>query len=438
MSRHTHLKTWAEWLTTDAAMGRLTGSHCRVSQVQPIAGPRAGALEMLVRQVGGAEALYKALRRSDMAALRQYVPWEFPGDPQVYWSGRYLRVEAGWSPDLARDMISLREISNKPEGGGRWVVGQSEIGETVVAGFNDKTPHWLAAGTTGSGKSVALRNLVVQLSKDTGNQVVLLDGKMGESLGELEHLRGVVGPCAIDPMDIRGALGWAAQRMRERYEANAHEGRIVVVFDEIQEMAKDSVVVELIGKLVRQGRAAGVHCVLATQHPTVDAFGDSSTRRMLQGKIALMVGDPDASRVAVGGNSPRADKLFGCGDSYAIAPGSCYRTQGAYVGKRDIRQAPTGSWALSEWPALLAEDVGRDLPEDQIEEVGWHYEPRELAGSIFAAMKGMGRPKLKDLIEQITGEKPGSSRAVRLLKMGRETLAALEGMGVKLGEAKEV
>jgi hypothetical protein len=278
-----------------------------------------------------------------------------------------------------------------------------------------------------------LRSAVLQLSRDRQNKLVLVDGKMGESLKGLQHLPNIVGPCAIDPMEIRGALGWVATRMRKRYE-NGGKGRVILVFDEIQELVRDEVVVDLLRKLVSQGRAAGVHCLLATQHPTVDAFGDSATRRMLGGKLALRVGDPDASRVAVGGSTPRADRLLGAGDAYTIAPGACHRTQIAYVDERSVARGGTGQWELGKWPELLAEDVGRDLPGDDVERVGWHYDGRELAVGLISTSLGEGRPSLKDRMEAAGLDRPGSTRAVRLMKLAREANEELNAFGFSVTE----
>ena len=204
----------------------------------------------------------------------------------------------------------------------------------------------LVSGQTGSGKSVALRSAVLQLARDPDNRLVLVDGKMGEGLAGLAHLPGVVGPVAIDAPAARAALGWAAVQMRERYQVGNGGGRVVVVVDEFQEWSGDAVFVDLMRKLAAQGRAAHVHLIAATQHPAVDAFGDSTTRRNLTGKLALRVGDPDASRVAVGGNLPRADYLLGAGDAYAVGPGACHRVQMAYVGQPDIDAAAGGEWEI--------------------------------------------------------------------------------------------
>jgi len=431
MNRDNLLASWAQYLVGAAHSGALTGRPCPISRVETIAGPRAGALEMFVGLEAG--RLVRALSRDNCAAMRQFVPWQFAGAPQVFMAGRYVRCEAGWPAELSERLICLGDLGEYPRGGGWWIAGKSETGATIIPGLNDVTPHFLISGATGSGKSVALRSAVLQLSADPDNSIVLCDGKSGESLKVLERLPGVLAPCATDGPAVRNALGWAAAEMRGRYEAGYHTGRVIVVVDEFQELVADQVIVDLLRKLTAQGRAAGVHCLLATQHPTVSAFGDPSTRRNLVGKVALRVSDPDASRVAVGDATPRADRLLGAGDSYTVAPGACHRVQLAYVDEQEITAGEDGgqSWRFTRWPDYEPESIGQELPD-----VAWKYTGAELAVSIVSAAHGEGRPSLiKRLVEAELG-KPGSERAARLLGLGRDVNAWLMGNGYAVCEHK--
>jgi hypothetical protein len=419
------LQAWAAYLQRAAQQGALTRQPLSL-QIEGIVGLRAGALEIYA----GVEApkLLSTLARHDSALLRQFVPWQFVGEPAVYMAGRYVRVEAGWPAELAETMIPLATINHRPPDNGRWIAGKNETGATVVAGLNDKTPHYLVAGQTGSGKSVALRSAVLQLSRDPGNRIVLVDGKLGEGLGELQHLPHVVGPVAVDGPQARAALAWSCEQMAERYRRPGRQsGRLVVVVDEFQEWAGDELFVDLLRRLAAQGRAAGVHLLAATQHPAVDAFGDTTTRRNLAGKLALRVDDPDASRVAVGGSSPRADYLLGAGDAYVIGPAAVHRIQAAYVGSRDLEAVSSNGWTwqLDEWPDLDAEALGQAA-------VNWSYNGAELAHSLVSAERGEGRPALVDRLESAGLPRPGAERAIRLLNLGRECHQALAGLGYGL------
>jgi hypothetical protein len=418
------LEDWARYVQGAAGQGALTRGKAVALQMTGIVGPRAGALEVYAGM--DAPLLLKTLGQNDAALLRQFVPWKFAGEPSAFMSGRCVRLEAGWPAELAETEIRLSDLSKKPEKGGRWIAGKTESGATVVMGLSDKTPHFLVSGASGSGKSVALRGAVYQLAQDAANKIVLVDGKMGEGLGSLAHLPGVVGPVATDGPTARAALAWAATEMRRRYEASGHTGRVVVCVDEFQEFAQDAGFVDLFRKLAAQGRAAGVHLLAGTQHPTVESFGDPTIRRNLSGKLALKVGDPDASRVAVGGNLPRADYLLGAGDAYAVGPGACHRVQVALVDSREIGTvAGSGQWELEDWGELDGESVGQELPQQG----GWSYSPGELAHSIIASVEEEGRPALVKRLEAGGLGKPGSDRAARLLNLGRETHSALRAEG---------
>lgn len=407
------LSEWARYLQGAAAVGTLTGRPVALRALG-VAGPRAGALELYAGQY--AVKVLRVLAAGDAALLRQFVPWQFAGEPSCYMAGRYIRCEAAWPGDLQETVIRLSDLSKNPEHGGRWVGGKNETGATVVLSLCDKTPHFLVSGTTGSGKSVALRSAVLQLSKDRDNRLVLVDGKMGEGLGSLAHLPGVVGPVAVDGPQARAALAWSCAAMRERYTTR-QPGRLVVVIDEFQELVGDPVFVDLFRKLTAQGRAAGVHVLAATQHPTVEAFGDPATRRNLPGKLALRVADPDASRVAVGGALPRADYLLGAGDAYAVGPGAVHRIQAAYVDGMDVDQAGAGAWDVEEWEGEAA-DVGQDLPEDR--QRGAAFSGAELGASLVSASRSYGRPKLAAWLAELGFSKPGAERGIKLLALGRE------------------
>ena len=269
-TRERMLEEWARYLDDAARKGAFTKKPTTFP-MHGIVGPRAGALE--IKAGMDSPEVLRALSKNDSVLLRQFIPWDFTGEPNAYMRGRYVRVEAGWPGDLAETTIRLSELGANPKGGGRWIAGKNEYGATVVTGLTNRVPHYLIAGATGSGKSVMLRSAVLQLSRDTDNTLVLIDGKVGEGLGELTHLPGVVGPVAIDGPAARAALGWAVTRMHERYEHRDYTGRVIVVVDEFQEWAGDEVFVDLMRKLAAQGRAAQVSLLAATQHPSVEAFG---------------------------------------------------------------------------------------------------------------------------------------------------------------------
>lgn len=419
------LEQWGNLVAQNCHSGAL-GEPIPIRQVIAVNGPRAGALELYAGLESG--RLLRILGKDNCATARQLIPWDFMGEPACYMAGRFVRVEAGWPDTLAERDIRLKDLGQYPKGAGRWIAGKNEMGQTITLGLGDASPHWLIAGTTGSGKSFAMRLAAGQLCRDPKNCLILVDGKYGEGLGPLAHVRGLVGPLAKDIETGRAALSWAVGEMRRRYESPNSHRRLVVIVDEVQEVTQDAQCTELLRLLVTQGRAARVGCILGTQHPVKAMFGDDpSIKRNLPGRLALKVLDAKSSEVAVGASVPRADYLLGAGDAYAVVPGKVHRTQLAYLSEGELADLPHSEPMLSEWPDYDPE-AGGTLPEDT---VNWKYDGLELAIGIIAAHLGLGRPKLIRALRG-AGRSAGSVRAGRLLGLGREAYGYLNQCGLGL------
>lgn len=420
------INEWARTIDQATSTGALFGDMSKaiaLREIGTIAGPRAGALEI---DAGlGAGRLLRALVADDGAIMRQFIPWAFMGDPIAYMMGRYVRIEAGWPDQLAERAIRVTDLNTHPNGSGRWLLGKNERGRAVTLGLSDNAPHILIAGTTGSGKSVALRSLIVQLSR-AGDRLVLIDLKHGEGLRDLDRLPGTIGPLATTIEEARSALGWAVVEMDRRYEAHdTKAARLVIVIDEVQELADDPICVEAIRKLTAQGRAARVSVILATQHPTIGAFGDPTIKRNVTGRIALRVTDSKSSEMAIGQSTPRADHLLGAGDCYAIVPGAVQRCQVAYMPKHEIERALNAQPAIAEWPIFEAE---------QLSAPAGAYTGQELAIGLINAHNTGGRPALVKSLIGAGLPKPGSDRAARLLALGRDLNQSLSDQGYELNK----
>ena len=170
-----YLTRWAGSLAQAAAAGALGGKPITVRSIETVRGPRAGAVEVDAGIDAG--KLLKVMSRDDSALHRQFVPWQFTGDPQCYMVGRYVRLEAGWPTSLAEADITLDSLGQHPHDGGRWIAGKNELGATITLGVSDAVPHWLFGGFTGSGKTYAMRSAVAQLGNDALNRFVLIDAK---------------------------------------------------------------------------------------------------------------------------------------------------------------------------------------------------------------------------------------------------------------------
>jgi hypothetical protein len=427
--RQNLITQWAHAIDQATRSGAIFGDASKaitLREIGTITGPRAGALEV---DAGlGAGRLLRALGSDDGAIMRQFVPWAFIGDPVCYMAGRFVRIEAGWPDHLAERAIKVSDLNTRPHGSGRWLCGKNELGRVVTLGLSDNAPHFLIAGTTGSGKTVALRSMIAQLSR-AGDQLVLIDLKHGEGLRDLDHLANTIGPLALTIDEARAALGWAVAEMTRRYETHdAHAARLIVAIDEVQEIADDPICVEAVRKLTAQGRAARVHVILATQHPVNSALGDPTIKRNMSGRIALRVADAKSSEVTIGQSTPRADWLLGAGDCYAIVPGAIQRCQVAYMARQEIERQLIAQPLISEWPTYEAEQLN-GAPTS-----GATYNGIELAISLINAQSAGGRPAL---VKQLIGAgqpKPGSDRAARLLALGREQFTALSDQGYALSK----
>jgi hypothetical protein len=431
MDKETYLRKTAEALVLAAQQG-VFGRPIQVLGAETIAGPRAGAVRLYAGLQSG--LLYRILSAQDCALARQFIAWPFPS-VQVYFDGAAVRVEAPWPPELATKTIYLRNICRNPRGKLRWAVGVDEIGRTVIGGFSDSAPHWLVAGTTGSGKTTALLTVAYQLTQDPQARLVLLDGKGGASLAPLANAPNVLGPIATSVEEARAALRWVWGELQRRYASLAQgDGDLgpglCVIMDEFQEFAEDPYVAELLRRIVLSGRAAKVHCLLSTQHPTIKAFGgQSAIKRNLPGRLALRVLDGRASEVVIGASVPRADALTGAGDAYVVTT-RIHRVQVAMVGREDWDALPRTEPEIPSWGDYHS-DLGA-IPEPR-----WSYSPAEVACGLVAAYQGWGRVRLLSLLQRI-GAGAGSIRADRLLSLGRATLSALSELGYELCQASYI
>jgi len=261
-------------------------------------------------------------------------------------------------------------------------LGKSIGGNPVIADIA-KMPHVLVAGTTGSGKSVALNAMILSLLyKATPEQVrlVMVDPKMLE-LSVYEGIPHLLAPVVTDMKEAANALRWCVAEMERRYRLMAKLGvrnlsgcnkkikdaaekgepildplwnpdllyaepepqelealpYIVVVIDEFADMMMivGKKVEELIARLAQKARAAGIHLVLATQRPSVDVI-TGLIKANIPARIAFQVSSRVDSRTIL--DQMGADQLLGHGDMLYLPPGSALpeRVHGAFVGDREV------------------------------------------------------------------------------------------------------
>jgi len=231
---------------------------------------------------------------------------------------RIASIDAGRS---IPDQVTWGELPAPPAGGLRVRLGVSERGPLSLDLVADG-PHLLVAGTTGSGKSEALRTIVASLAHDyspTQVTFALIDFKGGAGLGpcaELPHVASVL--TDLEPHLARRCLLALAAELDDRKRAAAAVGvrtydewsrpppRLVIVVDEFQEMAAmDREFLPKLTRLAAQGRSLGIHLVLATQRPAGAVSAD--VRANISTTLALRTASESESRDLIG--SPLAAQI---------------------------------------------------------------------------------------------------------------------------------
>jgi S-DNA-T family DNA segregation ATPase FtsK/SpoIIIE len=258
-------------------------------------------------------------------------------------------------------------------------MGKDISGKPVVADLA-KMPHVLVAGTTGSGKSVAINAMILSLvyKADASKvRLILVDPKMLE-LSVYEGIPHLLAPVVTDMRQAASALNWCVAEMEKRYRLMSALGvrnlagynqkvldaekagnkltnpftitpdnpepleempLIVVVIDELADMMMvvGKKVEELIARLAQKARASGIHLVLATQRPSVDVI-TGLIKANIPTRVAFQVSSKIDSRTIL--DAMGAEALLGQGDMLYQPPGTGYpqRVHGAFVSDQEVHR----------------------------------------------------------------------------------------------------
>ncbi|QSL54558.1 DNA translocase FtsK [Burkholderia multivorans] len=287
-------------------------------------------------------------------------------------------------PNAKRQMIRLSEILESRQYQHSTsqltiAMGKDITGHPVVTDLA-KAPHMLVAGTTGSGKSVAINAMILSLLyKATPDDVrlIMIDPKMLE-LSVYEGIPHLLAPVVTDMKLAANALNWCVGEMEKRYrlmsavgvrnlagfnqkirDAEAKEKKIgnpfsltpddpeplstlpliVVVIDELADlmMVAGKKIEELIARLAQKARAAGIHLILATQRPSVDVI-TGLIKANIPTRVAFQVSSKIDSRTIL--DQMGAESLLGQGDMLFLPPGTGYpqRVHGAFVADEEVHR----------------------------------------------------------------------------------------------------
>ncbi len=296
-------------------------------------------------------------------------------------------------PNPVRETVYFRElIESRDYAESRFhlplCLGKTIGGEPVVAELS-KMPHLLVAGTTGSGKSVAINTMILSLLyrlKPEECRLIMVDPKMLE-LSVYDGIPHLLTPVVTDPKKAVMALKWAVREMEERYKKMSRLGvrnidgyntraaaarakgetilcsvqsgfdrqtgellyveeemdltampYIVVIVDEMADlmMVAGKEIEGAIQRLAQMARAAGIHLIMATQRPSVDVI-TGTIKANFPTRISFQVTSKIDSRTILG--EPGAEHLLGQGDMlHMIGGGRIARVHGPFVSDSEVEK----------------------------------------------------------------------------------------------------
>ncbi len=296
-------------------------------------------------------------------------------------------------PNAEREVVALRDLLAAPDyeasASELMLVLGKDIGGAPVVVDLARMPHLLVAGTTGSGKSVALNSMILSLLyrlSPARCRFIMIDPKMLE-LSVYDGIPHLLAPVVTEPGKAVVALKWTVREMENRYrlmskigvrniagfnkrlaEAKA-EGEeltrtvqtgfdpetgqpifedevlateplplIVVIVDEMADLmllARAEIEVA-IQRLAQMARAAGIHLIMATQRPSVDVI-TGTIKANFPSRVSFQVTSKIDSRTILGEQG--AEQLLGQGDMlYMAGSGRITRIHGPFVSERDVEQ----------------------------------------------------------------------------------------------------
>jgi S-DNA-T family DNA segregation ATPase FtsK/SpoIIIE len=258
-------------------------------------------------------------------------------------------------------------------------LGKDIAGHPVVVDLQ-KMPHLLVAGTTGSGKSVAINAMILSLlykAEPRQVRLIMVDPKMLE-LSMYQDIPHLLAPVVTDMKQAANALTWCVAEMERRYKLMSWVGvrnlsgfnhkvadaekagkpledpatlesgapqplgqlpYIVVVIDELADlmMVVGKKVEELIARLAQKARASGIHLILATQRPSVDVI-TGLIKANIPTRIAFQVASRIDSRTIL--DQQGAEALLGQGDMLYLPAGTglTQRVHGAFVADHEVHK----------------------------------------------------------------------------------------------------
>ncbi len=320
-------------------------------------------------------------------------------------------------PNQKREMVYLRElIENREFDDSKaklaMTLGKTIGGEEVIADLT-KMPHLLVAGTTGSGKSVAINTMILSLLYRLSPEkcrLIMIDPKMLE-LSVYDGIPHLLSPVVTDPKKAVVALKWTVREMEDRYKKMSKIGvrnidgfnsrveqalangeqitrtvqtgfdretgeaiyeteefdlqplpYIVVIIDEMADlmMVAGKDIEGAVQRLAQMARAAGIHVIMATQRPSVDVI-TGTIKANFPTRISFQVTSKIDSRTILGEQG--AEQLLGMGDMlYMAGGGRIQRVHGPFVSDTEVEDvvAHLKTQGVPQYLDAITEDDDED------------------------------------------------------------------------------
>jgi S-DNA-T family DNA segregation ATPase FtsK/SpoIIIE len=366
-------------------------------------------------------------------------------------------------PNFKRKTIFLKEVFDsevyqKNNSKLTLALGKDIAGNVIITDLA-KMPHLLVAGTTGSGKSVAINTMILSiLFQATADEVkfIMIDPKMVE-LSFYQDIPHLLAPVVIDMNQAANALKWTVGEMERRYKTMAKIGSknidgynqkivaaendgnpildpfnssaddeetlkkwpyIVVIIDELADlmMVCGKKIEQYIARIAQKARAVGIHLIVATQRPSVDVI-TGLIKANIPARISFQVSSKIDSRTIL--DQMGAETLLGQGDMLFLQPGTGFpqRIHGAFVNDDELNRVVSylkasaqpqyideileGVTDGNELPGFEDENKANDSEQDPMFDEAWQffYESKRCSISSLQTRFGIGYNRAARIME---------------------------------------
>ncbi len=308
-------------------------------------------------------------------------------------------------------------------------LGRDVAGEPIFVNLS-RMPHLLIAGSTGSGKSIAIHSLIISLLYKNSPEIlrfILIDPKRVE-LSVYEDIPHLLTPVITDGKKAIAALRFAIHEMERRYEVLLKDGKrdiagynagrkvelmpyLVIIIDELADLMS-AYGREMEGSVVRlaqMARATGIHLAVSTQRPSVEVI-TGLIKANISSRIALQVASQVDSRTIL--DMAGAESLLGGGDMLFISAemNKPRRIQGTYVGEEEV-----GS---------VVDFIRKENPAYEVNHLGEE------------ALRSLHRPRVEDFGEEEGVDDELYEEAVRVVREAKKASASLLQRRLRIGYAR--